>query len=217
MNQDEPLSVRQKPVVLTVPGYGNSGPDHWQTIWERSRGDCVRVDLGLWSAPRRNPWVTKLDQAIRTAPAPVILAAHSLGCLAVAWWAALAGQPWAWPVAGAILVAPPDVDRSDAPSAINGFGPMPQISLPFPSLLVASRNDHYASFQRSADMAKFWGSTLVNAGELGHINAESRLGDWADGQALLDLLVETPGERPRAIPPRFRFDSGLTAPPATAS
>src|SRR5438128_2055695 len=98
------------PTILTVPGYGGSGPDHWQTIWERTRGDCHRVELGLWSSPRRNPWVTTLDQAIRTARAPVVLVAHSLGCLAVAWWAALAGQTWAWPVAGALLVAPPDVD-----------------------------------------------------------------------------------------------------------
>jgi len=72
------------PLVLTIPGLGGSGPSHWQSVWEATRGDCERVDLGMWSAPRRNAWVTKLDHAIKTAPAPVILAAHSLGCLAVA-------------------------------------------------------------------------------------------------------------------------------------
>src|SRR5215217_2714954 len=96
------------PLALTIPGLNSSGPSHWQSIWENTRGDCERVDLGMWSSPRRNSWVTKLDHAIKTAPAPVILVAHSLGCLAVAWWAALEGQPYGWPVAGALLVAPPD-------------------------------------------------------------------------------------------------------------
>jgi predicted alpha/beta hydrolase family esterase len=100
------------PTILTVPGLNGSGPAHWQTLWEQGRTDTIRADLGNLSAPRRNAWVTRLDQAIRTARAPVILAAHSLGCLAVAWWAALAGQTWGWPVAGALLVAPPDVDRA---------------------------------------------------------------------------------------------------------
>ncbi len=76
-----------QPTILTVPGLGGSGPSHWQTLWESARPDTVRVELGMWNTPHRNAWVTKLDQAIRQAQAPVILAAHSLGCLAVAWWA----------------------------------------------------------------------------------------------------------------------------------
>jgi predicted alpha/beta hydrolase family esterase len=181
------------PLVLTVPGFQNSGPGHWQTIWEETRGDCSRVELGLWASPRRNPWVTKLDQAIRTADAPVILAAHSLGCLAVAWWAALAGQPWGAPVIGALLVAPPDVDRADAAQPIGGFGPTPHVSLPFPSILVASRTDPYTSFQRSCDMAKFWGSGLLDLGDAGHVNTESGFGRWTDGERLLDLLADRAG------------------------
>lgn len=178
------------PLVLTVPGYQNSGAGHWQTIWEKTRGDCQRVELGLWASPRRNPWVTKLDQAIRTADAPVILAAHSLGCLAVAWWAALAGQSWGGPVIGALLVAPPDVDRADAVPSIGGFGPSPQVPLPFPSILVASRDDPFATFQRSCDMAKFWGSSLLDLGDAGHINTDSGFGRWSDGEKLLDLLTD---------------------------
>jgi predicted alpha/beta hydrolase family esterase len=69
------------PVVLTVPGLGGSGPSHWQTLWEEARLDTKRVELGMWHAPHRNAWVTKLDQQIRQSRAPVILAAHSLGCL----------------------------------------------------------------------------------------------------------------------------------------
>src|ERR1700744_378609 len=94
------------PTVLTVPGLNGSGPSHWQTLWEEARPDTLRVELGMWSMPHRNAWVTRLDQAIPAAQAPVVLAAHSLGCLAVAWWAELSGQPYGWPVAGALLVAP---------------------------------------------------------------------------------------------------------------
>lgn len=183
----------RRPVILTVPGLNGSGPGHWQTLWERSRGDCVRADLGAWSAPRRNAWVTRLDLAIRTSQAPVILAAHSLGCLAVAWWAELAGQPWGWPVAGALLVAPPDVDRADACAELRKFGPSPQTILPFPSILVASEDDPYASPQRSFDMARDWGSHFVNGGAIGHINAASGVGWWSEGQELIERLIGMAG------------------------
>lgn len=188
------------PLVLTIPGLNDSGPAHWQTIWERSRGDCERVDLGMWGNPRRNAWVTRLDRAIKTAPAPVILVAHSLGCLAVAWWAALEGQPYGWPVAGALLVAPPDCGSPGSVSAVSGFGPTPKVSLPFPSIVVASRNDEYATIDRSHSMAKFWGSHFVDVGELGHINAESGIGHWLFGQRLLDRLIAAANDRARLAP-----------------
>ncbi|MBM3928043.1 MAG: serine hydrolase family protein, partial [Sphingomonadales bacterium] len=105
----------QSPTILTVPGLGGSAPTHWQSLWEAARDDIVRADLGLWDRPHRNSWVTRLDQAIRTAQAPVVLVGHSLGCLAIAWWASLSPQPYGWPVAGALLVAPADVDRRDGP------------------------------------------------------------------------------------------------------
>jgi predicted alpha/beta hydrolase family esterase len=176
------------PVVLCVPGLHGSGPDHWQSIWERERGDCQRVELGLWDAPRRNPWVTKIDHAIAAARPPVILVAHGLGCLAVAWWAVLSGQPLGGPVAGALLVAPPDVEGYG--SALADFGPTPRANLPFPSLLVASRSDPYAPYQRARDMAAFWGSALVDAGEAGHLDDKSGIGAWSDGQHLLETLID---------------------------
>jgi len=89
-----------QPTVLTVPGLNGSGPAHWQTLWERDRPSVVRAELGMWNTPHRNSWVTRLDQAIRQAEAPVVLAAHSLGCIAVAWWAALSPQPYGWRAAG---------------------------------------------------------------------------------------------------------------------
>jgi predicted alpha/beta hydrolase family esterase len=142
-----------QPTILTVPGLGGSGPSHWQTLWEDSRPDTLRVELGMWNTPHRNAWVTKLDQAISRAEAPVILAAHSLGCLAVAWWAELSPQPYGWPVAGALLVAPADVDRPGAPDELRGFAPTPRTPLPFPSILVASSDDPWIGIDRAHSLA----------------------------------------------------------------
>ncbi|MGK2908998.1 MAG: RBBP9/YdeN family alpha/beta hydrolase [Sphingobium sp.] len=198
----------QQPVILTVPGLNNSGVGHWQSVWEETRGDCHRVDLGSWASPTRNTWVNRLDAAIRETAhshgAPIILAAHSLGCLAVAWWGALQSQPYGWPVAGALLVAPPDCDRMETPETIGGFGPVPRSSLPFPSILVASRNDPYIFYERAHSIGKNWGSRIVDAGHSGHINAESGLGDWRFGQSLLDQLVaqaedQIPGQQTRPL------------------
>ncbi len=184
------LSSPRSTTVLTVPGLGNSGPLHWQTLWEAARAGIARVELGMWNAPRRNVWVSKLDQAVRTARAPVILVAHSLGCMTVAWWAALAGQPWGWPVAGALLVAPPDVGHADLQHVAGEFGPHPKTILPFPAIVVASRNDPYAPIERAYDMAKDWGAGFVDAGTIGHINATSGVGAWHEAMALLDRLVD---------------------------
>ncbi|MEP9402821.1 RBBP9/YdeN family alpha/beta hydrolase [Sphingomonas silueang] len=182
------------PTVLTVPGLNGSGPSHWQTLWEQSRPDTARVELGLWSRPLRNAWVTKLDQAIRQAQAPVVLAAHSLGCLAVAWWAQLSGQPYGWPVAGALLVAPADVDRAGAPIELQGFAPAPRIPLPFPSIVVASTDDPWVSIERAHSMAVDWGSHFVDAGAQGHLNAASGIGWWEEGQELLDRVIAASGD-----------------------
>lgn len=181
---------RQTPTIVTVPGLNGSGPTHWQTLWERFRNDTVRAELGMWDRPHRNSWVSKLDQTIRTVRSPVILVAHSLGCLAVAWWATLSGQPYGWPVAGALLVAPADVDRHDAPPELKGFAPAPMTALPFPSLLISSSDDPWIDQSRARSLAAQWGSNFVDAGAQGHINALSGIGDWAEGQELLTRLVD---------------------------
>ncbi|WP_242183684.1 alpha/beta hydrolase [Sphingomonas sp. CARO-RG-8B-R24-01] len=184
-----------QPTILTVPGFGGSGPSHWQTLWESARPDTVRVELGMWHTPHRNAWVTKLDQAIRDAKAPVVLAAHSLGCLAVAWWAEMTRQPYGWPVAGALLVAPADVDRADVRAELATFGPTPAAPLPFPSIVVASRDDPWITIDRAHSLAVGWGSHFVDAGAQGHLNAASGIGWWQEGQELLDRVIGASADR----------------------
>jgi predicted alpha/beta hydrolase family esterase len=172
-----------------VPGLGNSGPAHWQTRWEEELDSCFRVPLGLWDSPLRRPWVTQLNWAIERAGGPVVLVAHSLGCLAVAHWAAMAQPAFGDPVVGVLLVAPPDVDIAPVDPRVADFSPAPLSILPFPSILVASRDDPWCPPDRARRLAGFWGSEFADAGDAGHINADSDVGIWPFGQFLLSRLL----------------------------
>lgn len=189
MADDYPTPIAQPPLILTVPGLANSGPDHWQTLWEQQRSDCHRVELGQWDQPHRNSWVNQLNLAIRAAGRPVVLAAHSLGCLAVAWWALLEAEDAGKLVAGALLVAPPDVDTAPRDARLAGFAPTPAAPLPFPTIVVASRNDPYMSLRAARQLAHVWHAGFADAGPIGHINGESAIADWPFGQFLLDRLL----------------------------
>jgi predicted alpha/beta hydrolase family esterase len=180
------------PPVLIVPGWTGSGPAHWQTRWERANPAYRRVEQADWDAPDVAAWVAVLDGAVRAAPAPPVLVAHSLGCIAVAHWAA-AGTPGR--AAGALLVAPADVERPAAPAPIRCFAPIPRRPLPFPTVVVASRDDPYVAFDRAAALATAWGADLVDAGAAGHLNSDAGFGPWPAGEALLAGLLQRVARR----------------------
>lgn len=182
--------------ILLVPGLDNSGPGHWQSHWEALPG-FRRVRFDDWSAPRLHDWVPRLDREIRESPKPAVLVGHSLGCLAISWWAALCWSgAFEAKIAGALLVAPPDVDALGAEPRLRDFRPVPRVRLPFPTIVVASHDDPHASFARSEEMAHAWGSELVDLGRSGHINADSRVGHWTQG---LQLLAGLSGHKPNRL------------------
>jgi predicted alpha/beta hydrolase family esterase len=178
--------ARHRPPILIVPGINNSGPTHWQTRWEHLLPNARRVEQSDWDRPNLGFWTGALLEAIRETPGAVIVA-HSLGCAAVAHLAAINGGKG---VVGALLVAPADVDR-DGPNGepLRGFSPLPRRRLPFPSVLVASRNDPFIAFERAAELAHDWGSRLVDLGEAGHVNVESGHHSWPAGRRLLRGLM----------------------------
>ncbi|WP_174292100.1 RBBP9/YdeN family alpha/beta hydrolase [Sphingomonas bacterium] len=184
---------------LIVPGLNSSGPGHWQSRWERERSDCVRAELGRWDDPTRIGWIARLGRAVAEIDGRPVIVAHSLGCLAVVWWASIAGD-LAARVGGALLVAPPDPEREDVDPRVARFGPVPRRPLPFPTIVVASRNDPYASFQRSREMAVGWSARFHDAGTAGHMNAASGLGGWEEGQRVVaELIADAASDQPQSL------------------
>jgi uncharacterized protein len=171
--------------VLLLPGWLDSAPTHWQSRWEALHGD-TRVQQSDWLWPKRGDWMARLEEVLLEDERPALLAAHSLGCQLVAAWAAHSRH--ATRVKGALLVAPPDIEREDMPPNLLPWRPIVRRRLPFASIVVASSDDPYCTPERSAHMAQDWGAERVDIGARGHINGESRLGDWAAGRALLDNL-----------------------------
>ena len=164
--------------ILIVPGYTNSGPDHWQSRWQSKLASARRVEQAEWSKPVREDWVARLVEEAQAATRPVVVVAHSLGVATLIHAVPAIGDR----IAGAFLVAPPDVaNPAIRPKHLMTFGPYPRDPLPFPSLMVASRDDHFGSYEHAEDIANAWGSFLVDAGNSGHINAESGHGPWPEG------------------------------------
>ena len=75
---------------LIVPGWHGSPDEHWQSHWRRTLPGSARVEQQDWLLPRREDWVAELQCSIAAHAEPVILVAHSLGCITVAHWAAQA-------------------------------------------------------------------------------------------------------------------------------
>lgn len=174
--------------ILTLPGWLSSGPEHWQSRWEALYGD-QRVQQDDWEWPRRGDWMARLEEVLLADERPAVLVAHSLGCQLVASWAAHSRHTQR--VRAALLVAVPDPEREDTPPQLYSWRPVVRQPLPFPATAVISTNDPFCSPERAAEMAAQWHATLVNIGPRGHINAESGLGDWAEGRALLQALCAT--------------------------
>jgi predicted alpha/beta hydrolase family esterase len=171
--------------VLILPGWQNSGPAHWQSRWEQLHG-YARVQQHDWMRPLRGDWTARLEEVVLAQDGPVLLAAHSLGCLLTAWWAAHSRH--AGRVDGALLVAPPDIERDDNRQQIPGWAPSTRQRLPFRSIVVASSDDPFGSLESASRLAADWGSDFVSLGARGHINADSGLGDWDEGHDLLRSL-----------------------------
>lgn len=178
------------PPIYLLPGWQDSGPEHWQGRWARQHGDR-RVEQDDWWQPRRGDWMARLDEVLlgddRLRRTPALLAAHSLGCQLVAAWAAHSRHVER--VVGALLVAPPDLARDDLPPQLHGWRAGAPALLPFPAIAVLSSDDPFGGIELTSSLAAAWGAEIVAAGPRGHLNADSGLGDWPEGRALLARLL----------------------------
>ena len=173
--------------VLIVPGYKGADGDHWQSRWERHITSAYRVEMGDWHKPVFEDWRENLITAVENAKKPVFLIGHSIGSQVIT----RAAHEFSQPVKGAFLVAPPDVENRDIrPRHLLTFGPASREPLPFPSVTIASRNDHFCTYEKAEDMAAAWGSLFVDAGESGHLNSESGHGPWPEGLMVLSRFLK---------------------------
>ena len=170
-----------------LPGLNNSGPQHWQTHWENDYG-FTRIQQAEWDNPVADEWTKTIEEKLLHYPLnEVVLIGHSLACCTIVKWAERYGHI----IKGALLVGPSDTEAASYPPGTSGFTPMPSYKLPFPSIAVASSDDFYVSMDRATFFAGSWGSQLVNAGALGHINTASNIGNWPQGYAILQQLINS--------------------------
>jgi len=168
-----------------VPGLGNSGPEHWQTYFEKSDTNFQRIEQQEWNAPNCSDWIANIEKAISGFdPLTVVLIGHSLGCITIAHWANQFNKQ----IKGALLVGPSDIDAPLYTFPSTGFVPIPTEKMNFKSIIVASENDLWVSVDRAKYFAASWGSEFVNIGNAGHINADSGYGDWAQGLEILKTI-----------------------------
>ncbi|MEO5683782.1 MAG: alpha/beta fold hydrolase [Chitinophagaceae bacterium] len=168
-----------------LPGLNNSGPEHWQTHWENEYG-FTRIQQADWDNPVADIWIQTIEEKLaQFPPGQVVLIGHSLACCTIVKWA----QQYGHLIKAALLVGPSDTEATSYPPGTTGFTPMPLFKMPFPSVVVASSDDFYVSMERATFFANHWGSQLTNAGPLGHINSSSDIGNWRQGYAILQKLI----------------------------
>lgn len=178
--------------VLFVPGLRDHVAEHWQTHLADEIPGSVTVEPLQVDRLSRDARVRALDDALAAIEGDVVIAAHSAGALMVANWALKPTRE----IRGALLVTPADVDNPLPPGypafedlKANGWLPIPREPLPFPAIVVASRNDPLAQFEKVAGLARAWGAELHDAGDVGHLNPAAGYGPWPEALPLLEQLV----------------------------
>ncbi len=173
-----------KASVLMVPGWQGSSTDHWQSLWLARLPRAEQLIMDNWQVPRRHVWIEALSRQILDLDKPVVVVAHSLGCLALSHLPSSAAMR----IAGALMVAPIDPEKR---ALFSDFGPVPAHRLPYRSIVVASTSDPCCSVRLSAAYARAWASEFVRIPNAGHINVASGHGPWPLGWALLQSLLES--------------------------
>lgn len=166
------------PLVLMVPGRGNSEPEHWQSIIESRLPGVRRVPQDDWNSPSLDQWSSNIDRAVRTLDHPPLLVAHSFGCLAAAYAQIALGTP----VGATLFVTPADPQRFGL--SFDLFAK----TLARPGVLIASDNDPWLTLEKAERLADDWGVRCVNLGPAGHINVASGHGVWPLGKTLIESM-----------------------------
>jgi predicted alpha/beta hydrolase family esterase len=169
------------PRLVTVPGLHGSEGAHWQTWLERQYRRAARVEQADWDAPHLDTWANAVRAQLAKERGPVVIAAHSFGCLATAH--ALARGGIGADVAGVLFVAPA------SPEKFRFAGAFDAGRLGVPSILVGSETDPWMPFDHARELAARFGSAFVNLGDAGHINTAAGFGPWPRAKYFVDTLI----------------------------
>jgi predicted alpha/beta hydrolase family esterase len=201
----------EAPTILVVPGLRDHVAQHWQTLLAARLQDERRPVRSVTPMGRDNlscaASVDAIEREARAIAGPIVIVAHSGGCIAVAHWARRTRRA----VHAALLATPPDFETpmpAGYPSlealSASGWLPVPRERLPFRSIVATSRNDPLSSCDRALALAATWGSECVDLGAVGHLNPASGHGEWPGADALIEALSQ-----PVAAPVRELERTGI--------
>ena len=171
------------PLVI-IPGRNNSGPQHWQSLWQKRTPDALRIAPTTWAIPELNDWMGALESTLRASPSPPILVGHSIGSLLAICWGQHRNTSR---IKGMFLVAPPDFRREGF--SVPTFRNISEIPIPHPTLIVASETDPHCHIDIAKHMATAWGAGFISVGDRGHISTELQNGAWEEGWYLLEAFA----------------------------
>ncbi|MGW1680792.1 RBBP9/YdeN family alpha/beta hydrolase [Saccharopolyspora sp. NPDC002376] len=183
----------ETPTTVIVPGLRDHVAEHWQTHLAEKLPNTRTVPPLEHDRLSRDARVAALDRVVSEISGPIVLVAHSAGVMITVHWA----QQHSRPIRGALLATPPDFE-SPLPEGYprpgdlsrNGWLPTPRELLPFPSIVAASTNDPLARLAHVADMARDWGSRLVDVGAVGHLNPAAGYGPWPRAEEFVRELSQ---------------------------
>lgn len=182
---------------VIVPGIGNSDSGHWQSIWQATWGGAAsRIAPRSWTEPDLDNWCEAIDREVR-AEKDVVVVAHSLGCLAATHWIATEMRE---PILGVLLVSPPDRYADSFPVAASTFVGAAERPVDVPGLIVCSDDDPYCTLTAAKEIARHWELPTVSAGMLGHLNSDSGVGEWIQGQTVLSVFLAMTARRMQTQP-----------------
>jgi predicted alpha/beta hydrolase family esterase len=166
--------------LVLVPGLYDSGPEHWQSLWQARHSFFLRVTQRNWNNPDIELWISAIRRLLATRKRPAILIGHSYGALA----SCCIADDGLHDIAGLLLVAPAEPAKFEVEDRV------PERNLGVPCMVVASHNDPVMRYRRAIHWSTVWGGDLIDLGEAGHINCEAGFGPWPYGLELLKSLVE---------------------------
>ena len=173
--------------LLTVPGLLGSEEAHWQSWLEQEMPSARRVEQRDWNAPHLDTWSDAVRDVLASIDGPVVVAAHSFGCLATAH--ALSHMKpgaigsYAARVKGVLFVAPA------SPAKFRFAGAFSARRLDTLSLVVGSETDPWMPLDEARTLAQRWNSAFVNLGDAGHINTAAGFGPWPLARHFVETLA----------------------------